>query len=397
MLERMAGMEQHDNTQCTTTTTTITSTTTTTTGTTTTSTTIVEVGTCSTPGAAGGTWVVVPQTDSTMVWVLSCDEGYKSNVESAAYTAGGYLSCIGDGVFSPDAAVADDRADECQATTQKCRGFDSSRYHGDTVIGGTCPADGIMLAGETCKATCSNNVTATGTILCDGGVVTVGFSYCIDPAGTNVAAEAQMLSGGIEANFGSAPAKEDITTAFCSAFLGGQNCGFVYSIDIGFPSSRRLGNQRFLLDVDEISGSDRADPRRLGVVYSLNYTIAVPTSETSIDFAAIIVKARSFASSNSTALTAFTDSLQSNGVTVTGITQTIVPTASVGFVLKDAEGNLVAVGTPSAATVATATAEDGSSGMLAIMAGGAIGGCFGMALLGGCAYYFVVMKKKAEC
>lgn len=215
------------------------------------------------------------------------------------------------------------------------------------------------------------------------------------------------MEHGLSAEFDLSPSNDVLRTALCAAYALTADCNMltdtsssVTAATTQAPSSggRRLAPNMhdtgpdLLLDLDETSREDAAEPRRL-VSFDVAYTISVPV-DSSVDFADILARANSIDTANSTALLAFTASLASNGITVSNVVSAGPPTVYTGIILVGADGKVISTN-PSSSTSATSSTE-ASGGNIGLVIGGAIGGLIGLILIIACIYYFFFMRRKAE-
>merc|ERR1719217_577168 len=178
---------------------------------------------------------------------------------------------------------------------------------GLSVTGSTCDAsDGSVTTvpiGRSCEAVCSQNVSAVGAVLCSSSGLQ-GMSYCVPSGSTAVAKQANIMEHGLSAEFDLSPSNDVLRTALCAAYALTADCNMltdtsssVTAATTQATSGRRLAPNMhdtgpdLLLDLDETSREDAAEPRRL-VSFDVAYTIAVPV-DSSVDFADILAKANS--------------------------------------------------------------------------------------------------------
>jgi len=129
------------------------------------------------------------------------------------------------------------------------------------------------------------------------------------------------LFGELEAGFDVTPSAVFLKAAICAAIFAGRNCDHVVS-----ALAHLKGKSRLL-----------AGLRRLESVYTIAYSVAVPSS---LAMAEVTANAHGFADPNSFAVKSFQISLAINGITASNVRESISPTLVSSTVAKDASGTL---------------------------------------------------------
>jgi len=231
-----------------------------------------------------------------------------------------------------------------------------------------CPTTGT--ATGACPVTCE--MLPTGTLYDP----TKGAKPC-----SGTLKQTSKVKGKVVASFSKAPTVEQATGAMAAAL----------DLDISFLSNVEVNLLRRRLMLDEGRKLNSHEPAEK-VQVEINYEVIVPPGKSASDITSKVTQIETGGGSQD----AFVNHLSTNaGITVDKDSiKAPQPTVTAVVVTVGNDGKLAEKPvSPSPAPAPAATEESSNTGAIV---GGVIGGLVGVALIGGLAYYFLVVKKKSE-
>eukprot|EP00747_Dinoflagellata_sp_TGD_P154744 gnl/TRDRNA2_/TRDRNA2_177530_c0_seq3.p1 gnl/TRDRNA2_/TRDRNA2_177530_c0~~gnl/TRDRNA2_/TRDRNA2_177530_c0_seq3.p1 ORF type:complete len:367 (-),score=84.86 gnl/TRDRNA2_/TRDRNA2_177530_c0_seq3:205-1272(-) len=342
--------------------------------------------TCTPPEAsANAEGFVSTGTSIEEVWSIECSPGYVVDVAGAIDTR-----CQKSGErTSPDPVCIE--AAGCAGSDELISAVD------DAEALGTC--EGELKDGDDCALQCATDFVAVGKFLCNNGKLD-GILTCLDQASADAAVEVEMMSSAFSLVVDlTGMSEDDIMNLFKGVIATtlGIDQNDVAKVDIA-SSGRRLAAQR-----------------RLQSGYEVAYQAIVPPGQA----AAIAAKASGIGSGGA-AQDAFLKAFADAGVTVdaSSLKVTQAPKTFTATIVRSADGGVKAPAPPPIPTVpppptttpsptppptppptpggSGASSDDGDDdgGNTGAVIGGVVGGVVALGLIGGAAYYFLVVKKK---
>eukprot|EP00747_Dinoflagellata_sp_TGD_P154223 gnl/TRDRNA2_/TRDRNA2_177480_c14_seq1.p1 gnl/TRDRNA2_/TRDRNA2_177480_c14~~gnl/TRDRNA2_/TRDRNA2_177480_c14_seq1.p1 ORF type:complete len:647 (-),score=105.32 gnl/TRDRNA2_/TRDRNA2_177480_c14_seq1:145-2061(-) len=311
-------------------------------------------------------------------WTLTCAKGYVVDASKAVST-----SCQKSGTITEPIPSCIEAAG-CDASDLDVALVTNAQDAGDCVAG--------MKDADECQVTCAEGFVPVGKLLCNNGKLD-GIITCLSAEQAEAAEEVEMVSSAFTLQI-------DLT---------GKDQGEILSL---FTSviAKTLGIDENNIAKVEVSQVSRrlAAQRRLQAGYEVAYQAIVPEG---VDVAAIVAKASDIGSGGD-AQAVFLQAMADEGVTVdaSSLKVTVAPKTFTATVVRGEGGKPIAPSPPEIPTVpppeppteappaetpapAPAAEEEGGGNVGAIV-GGVVGAVVGLVIIGGVAYYFLVVRKR---